>query len=153
MVAFWAVTILLGLTLVAITVIDLRSYRIPDWLSLPLIAIGLAVAVWLPLLPIAHHLIGAVAGFAVFAAIGAWYHRRTGMEGLGLGDAKLFGAAGAWLGWQALPLVLLIATLGGLAYALLKGARDRRAALAFGPWLALGFWVVWLWENAGRAGF
>lgn len=76
-------------------------------------------------------------------AIGAWYHRRTGIDGLGLGDAKLFGAAGAWLGWQMLPHVLLAASLAGLVAAGLL----RRRRIAFGPWIAAGFFAVWLWRT------
>jgi leader peptidase (prepilin peptidase) / N-methyltransferase len=144
----WGLTAALTVVLAVIAVIDARTRRIPDLLSLPLIAAGLAIAYWLPLLPIQHHLIGAVVGYALLAAIGAWYFRRTGTDGLGLGDAKLFAAAGAWLGWQALPMVLLIAALGGLAFSVLRGRTSRHTALAFGPWLALGFWAVWLWENA-----
>lgn len=148
MTLFWGLTAVLAVTLGAIAIIDLRTYRIPDLLSLPLIAGGFAVAFWLPRLPILYHLIGAAAGYAMFALIGGWYFRRTGSEGLGLGDAKLFAAAGAWLGWQALPMVLLIAALGGLAFSYLMNAHDRSAAIAFGPWLAFGFWVLWLWENS-----
>lgn len=144
----WGLTAALTVVLAVIAVIDARTRRIPDLISLPLIAAGLAVAYWLPLLPIQHHLIGAAVGYALFAAIGAWYFWRTGTDGLGLGDAKLFAAAGAWLGWQALPMVLLIAALGGLAFSVLRGRTGRHASLAFGPWLALAFWAVWLWENA-----
>ncbi len=148
MTVFWGLTTVLTAALGAIAIVDMRSLRIPDLLSLPLIAAGIAAAVWLQRVPVHHHLIGAAAGFAVFAAIGSWYFARTGIDGLGLGDAKLFAAAGAWLGWQALPMVLLIAALCGLAFAVLTGAHRRGAALAFGPWLALGFWSVWIWENA-----
>jgi leader peptidase (prepilin peptidase) / N-methyltransferase len=144
---FWVLTAALTVVLAVVAVIDARTRRIPDLLSLPLIAAGLAVAYVTPLLPIHHHVIGAIAGFALFAMIGAWYFRQTGTDGLGLGDAKLFSAAGAWLGWQALPMVLLIAALGGLAFAVVQGRTGRRSALAFGPWLALGFWVIWLWQN------
>lgn len=133
-----AATVVLTLLLLAIARADLRTLRIPDSLNALLAASGLALAVlgerpW-------DHVIGALAGYALFWTIGEAHFRRTGREGLGLGDAKLFGAAGAWLGWQALPFVLLIAALGGLAAALL----NRRGELAFGPWLALGLWVMWL---------
>lgn len=137
----------LALVLLAITVTDMRHFRIPDALSLPLVAAGLALAAvsqaWWP-----DHLIGAALGYGLLAGIGEVYFRRRGVEGLGLGDAKLFAAAGAWLGWQALPAVLLIAALGGIAQALVmhRGQRDR--VLAFGPWLALGFAAVWLWRLA-----
>ena len=88
-------------------------------------------------------LIGAAAGFLSLGLIGELHFRRSGAEGLGLGDAKLFAAAGSWLGWQALPLVLLIAALAGLAYAILRlGPRD--APIAFGPMLAFAFLLCWI---------
>jgi leader peptidase (prepilin peptidase)/N-methyltransferase len=138
----------LALALLAIAAIDLRRLRIPDALSLPLAAAGLGLALLRPLQPFADHLAGAAGGFLLLAGIGAWHFRRTGREGLGLGDAKLFAAAGAWLGWQALPAVLLVAALAGLAAALSRPAPRRRDRLAFGPWLALAFWAVWCWRLA-----
>ena len=140
----WGVTCVLTLILAAITWIDLRSFRIPDVLSLPLIAAGIGFVPGLLDTPLHDLVIGAVAGFALFWAIGSWYFRRKGVDGLGLGDAKLFAAAGAWLGWQSLPTVLLIAAVGGLGLALLQGKNGQDRAIAFGPWLALGFWVVWI---------
>lgn len=142
----WAlplVTAGLVATLARIAWIDVRAFRIPDRLSLPLVAAGIAVALWLPVRPLTDHLAGAVAGYAVFAVIGAWYFRRRGIDGLGLGDAKLLAAAGAWLGWQALPWVVLAASLGGLAQVLARPAARRRDPVAFGPWLALAFALVW----------
>lgn len=151
----WLLTTLaLMLTLLLITLADLRSFRIPDILSLPLIATGLVLAWVLPDLGgqatgLSDHLIGASAAFLLFAVLGEVVYRRTGQEALGLGDAKLFGAAGAWLGWQALPLVLLIASLGGLGYALIVRRNTGGSAIAFGPWIALGFLVVWLSAATG----
>jgi leader peptidase (prepilin peptidase) / N-methyltransferase len=141
------ITALLTAVLATTAIIDLRTFRIPDVISLPLMLCGFVMAWFLPLLPLGDHLIGAAAGFGLFAIIGEVYFRNKGHEGLGLGDAKLFGAAGAWLGWQALPTVLLIASVGGLGYALLRRSARR---VAFGPWLALGFWLAWLAQrNAG----
>ena len=133
----------LGATLLAIAVIDLRTYRIPDWLSLPLVAAGLAWSAltrpdWSP------HLVGAAVGYASLAAFGALYFRLRRREGLGLGDAKLFAAGGAWLGWQALPLVLAVSAVTGLIFALVTRQRPPAAPVAFGPWLALGIWLGWL---------
>lgn len=135
-------TLVLTLLLLAIARSDLRSFRIPDALNAALMLTGLALAAT-GLRPM-DHVIGVVAGFALFWGIGEVYFRRTGREGLGLGDAKLFGGAGAWLGWQALPFVLLIAALGGLAAALVQRRRGGGAELAFGPWLAAGLWVLWM---------
>lgn len=124
--------------------IDAAQLRIPDRLSLPLIAAGLAVALLLPARPLIDHLAGAVAGYALFALIGGWFFRRRGIEGLGLGDAKLLAAAGAWIGWQALPWVVLLGSLGALGFALARPKVRRHEPVAFGPWLALAFAVVWL---------
>ena len=132
--AFW---------LVGISVIDIRTQRIPDLLSLPLVAGGLLVAVWRSSLPFHAHLIGLAAGYLVLAGIGHAYFLRRGEEGLGLGDAKLFGAAGAWLGWAQLPFVLLAASCLGLFFAILA-RKAMRARIAFGPFLAAGFWLTWV---------
>ena len=87
-------------------------------------------------------------GFGLFWAIGQFYFVRHGQEGLGLGDAKLFAASGSWLGVGLLPYVLLVASLGGLVYALLTRRNpDRR--VAFGPWLACAFMVVWIVSAGG----
>ncbi len=142
-------TALLTCWLAAIGWIDAKSLRIPDALSLPLIGLGVF---WTALQPeplVVSHLIGAAVGYGVLALIGGAYFSRTGSEGLGLGDAKLFSAAGAWLGWQALPQVLLIAATTGLIFALVRkglGA-SRSKQVAFGPWLALGLWIVWMWQS------
>lgn len=145
-------TLILTGVLLAIAWIDARHRRIPDLLSLPLIGIGLAWAAVRPEALLLPHLIGAVLGYGVLALIGEAYFRRSGTEGLGLGDAKLFGAAGAWLGWAVLPQVLLIAATTGLIYALTRTSpgRSRAAPLAFGPWLALGLWLVWIWQEILR---
>lgn len=143
-VAFGALTLCLTAILVVVSVIDIKTLRIPDALSLPLIGAGLTLASIVPEVHLPDYLIGAVAAFALFAGIGELYFRKRHVDGLGLGDAKLFAAAGAWLGWQNLPMVLLIATLGGLAQAFLLQSLRRDQQLAFGPWIALGFWVTWL---------
>jgi leader peptidase (prepilin peptidase)/N-methyltransferase len=128
---------------VAIAVIDIRTLRIPDWLSLPLVVLGLARAARIDPDTLPAHLLGAALGYASLAAFGALYVRLRGREGLGLGDAKLFAAGGAWLGWEALPLVLAVAAIAGLGFALAT-ARRPSVQIAFGPWLALGIWSGWL---------
>lgn len=134
----------LGMALLWISVVDIRSYRIADRWSLPLLAAGIGVAAVQSAQPIASHAAGALAGYAVLAVIGELHFRWRGVEGLGLGDAKLFAAAGAWLGWAALPTVLLEASLLALAQAglaRLAGHRDRR--IAFAPALSAAFWITW----------
>jgi leader peptidase (prepilin peptidase)/N-methyltransferase len=84
-----------------------------------------------------------------FALIAWLYRRLRGREGLGLGDAKLLGAGGAWLGWQALPSVVALGAAIALALALAGAAAGGKLSattrIAFGPYLALAIWVVWLY--------
>lgn len=142
--------ILLAAWLLAITVVDIREFRIPNALSLPLIALGLAYAFFESSLPLYDHVLGASFGYGSLAMIGTFYFRIKGREGLGLGDAKLLGAAGAWTGWLALPFVLLVASLSGLALALLsRRLRASNARIAFGPHLAAGFWLIWMFGAPG----
>ena len=144
----WAGDVL-GWTLLALAGIDFRSYVLPDFLTLPLVPAGL-IATW-AIAPgmLAANAIGAVAGFAFIAAVRAIYRLARGREGIGLGDAKLLAAAGAWIGWSGLPSVLLVASLSGLGFALLRAARKGTLSstdrIPFGPFLCLGIWIVWLY--------
>ena len=140
---------LLGVSLLAIAVIDLRHYFIPDIVSLPLLMAGLAVAAAAPGYDLPAHALGAALGFLLLMAVRLIYRGLRGREGLGQGDAKLLAAGGAWVGWQGLPFVLLIASLSGLLVVLLLRLRGRVLAagdaLPFGPFLAIGLWLVWLY--------
>ena len=136
-------TILLAGVLGWVAFVDWREFRLPDAGVLPLIPLGLAVSAlkvggW----PVDES-IGAVLGFGVFFGIGEIYFRARKVDGLGIGDAKLLSAAGAWLGATALPLVVLCAALPalGVAFAL----RSKR--IAFGPYLAAAFFAIWLWSG------
>lgn len=120
---------------------DCRRYRLPDVLTLPLILIGLTLSLaGFGPAPV-DAAIGATVGFAVFWALGALYFQVRQVDGLGLGDAKLAAAAGAWLGWQMLPGFVLMASLSGLAFALATG-RDAQKKFAFGVWLCASFAVL-----------
>lgn len=146
-----AATPILGAVLLTLARFDLREGRLPDRLTLPLGALGLLLAAWrasgVPLAEIA----GASGGFALFWVLGEVHFRLRGIEGLGQGDAKLLGAAGAWLGWRDLPFLVLAAALGALAFALLarRRPRDHPRELAFGPWLAAAFMGLWLGRLLG----
>ena len=139
-----------GWTLLALAAIDQRHLVLPDVLVAPLVPAGLAVAYLTAPDALLDHALGVAAGFLSFAAVRLVYHRVRGKEGLGWGDAKLLAAAGAWLSWQALPSVVLVSAIAALAAALLA-RRWRGEALspstrvAFGPYLCLGTWLVWLY--------
>jgi leader peptidase (prepilin peptidase)/N-methyltransferase len=144
----WA-SLALGWTLLALAAIDVRHHLLPDVLTLPLILAGLAVAWLIEPARLADHVIGAAAGLFGFALI-AWLYRRVRRrEGLGQGDAKLLAGGGAWLGWQALPGVVVVAAALALALVLAgRLAGGKLAAttrIAFGPYLALGIWLAWLY--------
>lgn len=132
-----------GWLLLALAAIDFRAFWLPDALTAALALAGLAFGA--P--PLADRLIGGVAGFAALWLVAAGYRRLRGRAGLGGGDAKLFGAIGLWLGWRALPGVLLVACLIGLAVAL---ARRMRAGdrLPLGTLLAAGAFAAWLYADA-----
>ncbi len=140
-------TVLLAALLSIATFVDIRTMRIPDALNAALVASGLAVT-WLLGKPLLAALVGAAVGYLALFLLNWAYRRARGRDGLGLGDAKLLAGAGAWLGWMGLPFVVLIASALGLAW--VAGARvaGRRLqahdALAFGPFICAGTFVVWL---------
>lgn len=138
-----------GWALLTLAAIDARLFLLPDFLTLPLILAGLAVNRALGVEPALSGLIGAVAGYLFIRLVRALYGRLRGREGIGLGDAKLLAAAGAWVGWQGLPSVVLIAAVAGLAITLLRQARSGSLSLTervpFGTFLCIGTWVVWLY--------
>ena len=144
-----APTLALGWLLTALSAVDVASFRLPDALTAPMLALGLVVSLFLPGRTFFDHAIGAAAGFAVLALLGWAYERLRGREGIGLGDAKLLGAAGAWLGWRPLPSVVLVACALALVLvgvmAVSKGRTTLQERLAFGGPLCLAIWLIWLY--------
>ncbi|MFB9375230.1 prepilin peptidase [Algimonas porphyrae] len=139
-------TILSGVVLIGALVqlarIDWATQRLPNLITFPLLAAGLAWAFGTAL-DFYPHLLGAALGYATFWAVETLYKLIRKRDGLGRGDAKLLAVGGAWCGAWALPAIVLIASLAALAYVLPKGeARDAR--IPFGPFLAVGIGAVWL---------
>lgn len=136
------VTLALAAVLAALALFDLRRGRLPDWLTLPLTAAGLLVA-WRAG-EAAHAGLGAFLGFALFEGVAFAYRRLRGREGLGGGDAKLAAAGGAWVSWQGLPSVVLLAAAAALAIAFLRGRLGATESVPFGAYLAPAILLVWL---------
>ncbi len=152
-----AAGLLLTFALVAISAIDLDHQLIPDAISLPLVWAGLALSLWHPL-PGAEVLfigprdaiIGALAGYLSLWSVYHLFRLLTGKEGMGYGDFKLLAALGAWLGWQKLPLIILLSALVGalVGVALIAFRRhDRNVPIPFGPYLAAAGWVALVWGD------
>ena len=138
----------LGWTLLTLAWIDRDWMLLPDILTLPLLLTGLAVAWFDGPEALTQATLGAAAGWLGFTLIAVGYRRLRGRDGLGLGDAKLLAAGGAWVGIGLLPTVILLAAVVALTVAvparLLHGTTSADTPLPFGPWLALGIWIVWL---------
>jgi len=143
------ITCLLGWTLLALGWIDVEWFLLPDVLTLPLLLAGLGVAVLSVPDDVFWHALGAVCGYLGLRGMALVYRALRGREGLGRGDAKLLAAAGAWLGLAALPSVVLLAALAGLAVAASAAAAGRAiqatTALPFGAFLAASIWLAWLY--------
>lgn len=151
-------TALFGLCLLALAVIDLKTFILPDGLNLAVFLLGCGMVamyrqeIWL------WHAGGAVAGYGLLWLVEVAYRKLRGIDGLGRGDAKLLGAIGMWVGLQGIPPVLLIASLGGIVSVMVGSALRRQplsgqTAIAFGPWIALGGYAVWLAGPLLSSGF
>jgi leader peptidase (prepilin peptidase) / N-methyltransferase len=142
-------SVVLGISLAAMSAIDVHSFRLPDVLTLPLIGGGLLLAWLMDWGPLWWRAASAAAGFLLLYAVERIYHRLRGCNGLGRGDAKLFAASGAWLGAEGLATVLLwaswIALLGVLLAACLGKPLTRTTRIPFGPFLAFGTWLAWFY--------
>lgn len=126
--------------LVALTGIDLDTQLLPDQLTLPLLWLGLLVNLGGLFVRLPDAVIGAVAGYLVLWSVYWLFRLATGREGMGYGDFKLLGALGAWFGWQALPVLLLVSAVVGSFVGiaiLVVQKKGRQTAIAFGPYLAL----------------
>ena len=125
--------------LVALTGIDIDTQLLPDSITLPLLWLGLAVnlfAVWTPL---SSAVMGAMLGYGSLWSVYWIFKLVTGKEGMGYGDFKLLGALGAWFGWQAVPLMILLSSFVGAALGiaiLLSKRQGRDTPMPFGPYLA-----------------
>ena len=145
-----AAALLLTWSLVALCMIDFDHQLLPDNLTLPLMWAGLSLSLLhgnvLPITP-QDAIVGALAGYLSLWLVFHLFKLATGKEGMGYGDFKLLGALGAWLGWQMLPLIIMLsACVGatvGISLILLRG-RDRNIPIPFGPYLAAAGWIALL---------
>ena len=131
--------------------IDVRSYRLPNILTLPLIAIGFLFTYLTPSGSLWSSMIGATIGYTGFIVLEYAFRYLYQKEGLGRGDAKLLAAGGAWCGWFGLPYILLIASLCGLVFTQMPSYKNKAVSddlkIPFGPFLAFAIAVIWCGQS------
>jgi len=143
----WA-SCLLGWALLTLAWIDAENFILPDVITLPLLAAGMAEAFFLEPDALTERALATALAYTALWALAQAYRRLRGRDGLGLGDAKLLAAGGAWLGLTVLPYAMLAGALLALLWA--GGMRLRgqtisaTTRLPFGPFLAAGIWLAWL---------
>ena len=140
-------TLLLMYMLVALSFIDLDHKLLPDQLTLPLLWLGLAVNSFGLVTDLQGAFWGAVAGYVSLWLVYWGFRLATGKHGMGYGDFKLLAALGAWLGWQALPVIVLVSAVAGIIVGLALRIRTSPTdpQMPFGPFLSVGGLVYLLW--------
>jgi len=148
----WAAGAALVLTwaLVALSVIDFDHQLLPDDITLPFLWIGLLLNLGDLFTDSTSSVIGAMAGYLSLWSIYMLFKIVTGKEGMGYGDFKLLAMLGAWLGWQALPVIIVLSSMVGavlgIGLILFRG-RDKNIPIPFGPYLAAAGWLALLWGH------
>ncbi|AFT71741.1 Leaderpeptidase and N-methyltransferase [Alloalcanivorax dieselolei B5] len=148
----WLVFVLFAsFTLLALAAIDLDTTLLPDAMTFPLLWAGLLAAL-LGISPVSlpDAVVGAMAGYLSLWSLYWVFKLVTGKEGMGYGDFKLLAALGAWLGWQYLPLVILLSSVVGLVFAIgmmARGGLKKGQGIPFGPYLAIAGWIALLWGD------
>ncbi len=148
--------LLLIWALIALTFIDLDTQLLPDGITMPLLWLGLLFNLAGAYTDLRSSVIGAVAGYLALWSVYWLFKLITGKEGMGYGDFKLLGALGAWLGWQMLPLIILLSSAVGavVGIVLIVIARHgRNVPIPFGPYLAGGGLIALLWGQALTHGY
>ncbi len=136
--------------LIALTFIDFDTQLLPDSITLPMIWAGLLLNLWNVYVPLSAAVIGAVAGYLSLWSVYWLFKLATGKEGMGFGDFKLLALIGAWLGWQMLPLVILLSSVVGAVVGvslILFTKHGRNIPIPFGPYLAGGGLIAMLWGH------
>jgi len=137
--------------LIAATFIDLDTMLLPDQLTLPLLWAGITLSlIGISPVSLQDAIIGAIAGYLALWSVYWVFKLATGKEGMGYGDFKLLAALGAWLGWQLLPLIILLSSLVGLVFGIIQLRLKKQGidkAFPFGPYIAIAGWIALLWGH------
>jgi len=140
--------LLLTAVLVALTGIDADTQLLPDNITLPLLWAGLLANYFGVFTSLESSLLGAIIGYLILWSIYHLFKIMTGKEGMGYGDFKLLAALGAWMGWQFLPLIVLMSSVVGAVAGLAlmgMGKLQRDKPMPFGPFIAAAGWITLIW--------
>ena len=148
----WAAGAALLLTwgLIALSVIDFDHQLLPDSITLPLLWLGLLLSLQAIYVDSADAILGAALGYLSLWSIYILFKWITGKEGMGYGDFKLLAMLGAWVGWQGLPVIVLLSSVVGAVVGIVlivARGRDRNIPIPFGPYLAAAGWLTLLWGH------
>lgn len=146
----------LSWALIALTCIDIDHQLLPDSITLPLLWLGLIFNLFGIFTDLHSAVIGAMAGYLSLWLVYHAFRLVTGKEGMGFGDFKLLAALGAWLGWQALPMIILLSSLVGALVGIgliLFKQQHRDNPIPFGPYLAAAGWLALVWGDALTQGY
>ena len=139
---------LLSWGLLSLSVIDFDTQLLPDSITLPLLWLGLACNLFGLYTDLESAVIGAIAGYMSLWTVYQVFKLLTGKEGMGFGDFKLLALLGAWMGWQVLPVVIILSSLVGAVVGIALIAlrdRGRDVPIPFGPYLAAAGWIALIW--------
>jgi leader peptidase (prepilin peptidase)/N-methyltransferase len=142
--------LLLTWSLIALSFIDIDTQLLPDSITLPMLWLGLLINTFSLFTEAKASIIGAIAGYLSLWSIYQLFKLVTGKEGMGYGDFKLLGLFGAWLGWQYLPIIVLLSSLVGAIMGLLMVIfirHNHNNPLPFGPYLATAGWLALIWGD------
>ena len=154
--AFWqfgptsagALSLILVWSLISLTMIDIDHHLLPDDITLPLMWLGVLANVFEIYTSLESSIIGAMAGYLSLWSVYWLFKLATGKEGMGFGDFKLLAALGAWMGWQYLPLIIILSSLVGaiigIAGIVLMG-KNKSKPIPFGPYLAIAGLIALIW--------
>jgi leader peptidase (prepilin peptidase) / N-methyltransferase len=140
--------LLLTWSLIALSFIDIDHHLLPDSITLPVLWLGLFLSIFDLFIDSHDSIIGAVAGYLTLWSVFHVFKLLTGKEGMGYGDFKLLSLFGAWLGWQSLPVIILLSSFVGAVVGIsmiIFSRHDRNTPIPFGPYLAAAGWIALIW--------
>lgn len=146
-----AFALLFTWSLIALAFIDIDHHLLPDSINLPVLWLGLILSLFEVFTDAHSSIIGAASGYGTLWIVFQLFKLATGKEGMGFGDFKLLALFGAWLGWQSLPLIIILSSLTGAIFGvatIIFAKRDHSMPIPFGPYLAVAGWIALIWGEA-----